>query len=78
MPHRQTPMAEGLAFLMRDPRTNPTTPQGKKVFNEMMNASGLPMSEVLKHVGKKSKAPKVNEDERSQSRVEKLEENQPK
>jgi hypothetical protein len=36
------------------------------------------MNEVLKHVGKKSRAPKVNEDERSQARLEKLEENQPK
>jgi hypothetical protein len=44
----------------------------------MINASGLPMSQVLKHVGKKSRAPKVDEDERSQSRLEKLEENQPK
>ena len=78
MPHKQSAMAEGLAFLMRDPRTNPTTPSGTKVFNEMINASGLPMSEVLRHVGKKNRAPKVNEDDRSQARLEKLEENQPK
>ena len=70
-------MAEGLAFMMRDPRTNPTTPNGRKVFNEMLNASGLPMSETLKYIGKKSRAPRVDENERSQNRLAKLEENQP-
>lgn len=63
---------------MKDARTNPTTPQGRKVFNEMMNASGLTMTDTLKYVGKKSKQPRINEDDRSQERLEKLEQNQPK
>tara|TARA_R110000868_G_scaffold134980_2_gene347280 strand:- start:1454 stop:1687 length:234 start_codon:yes stop_codon:yes gene_type:complete len=71
-------MAEGLAYLMRDPRTNPTTPAGRKVFNEMLSASGMPMTETLKYVGKKSRQPRVNEDDRSQTRLEKLEQEQPK
>jgi hypothetical protein len=78
MPHNKSSVAQGLAFLMKDERTNPTTPQGRKVFNEMMNASGLTMTDTLKYVGKKSKQPRVNEDDRSQERLEKLEQNQPK
>jgi hypothetical protein len=78
MPHNKSSVAEGLAFLMKDARTNPTTPQGRKVFHEMMNASGLTMTDTLKYVGKKSKQPRINEDDRSQERLEKLEQNQPK
>jgi hypothetical protein len=44
----------------------------------MMNASGLTMTDTLKYVGKKSKQPRINEDDRSQQRLEKLEQNQPK
>lgn len=39
----------------------------------MLNASGLPVSETLKYIGKKSKTPKVSEDEKSQERLNKLE-----
>jgi hypothetical protein len=78
MPNNKSSVAQGLIFLMKDERTNPTTPQGRKVFNEMMNASGLTMTDTLKYVGKKSKQPRINEDDRSQERLEKLEQNQPK
>jgi hypothetical protein len=69
----QSPAAQGLAYLMKNPKTNPTTPDGRKGFNAMLNASGLPVSETLKYIGKKSKAPKVNEDDKSKERLAKLE-----
>lgn len=39
----------------------------------MMNASGLPINETLKYIGKKSKMPKVTDDEKAKERLEKLE-----
>ena len=39
----------------------------------MLNASGLPVSETLKYIGKRAKAPKVSDDEKSKQRLEKLE-----
>jgi len=58
---------------MKNPKTNPLTPDGKKGFNAMVNASGLPLSETLKYIGKKSKTPKVSDDEKSQERLQRLE-----
>lgn len=58
---------------MKNPKTNPTTPEGRKGFNAMINASGLPVSETLKYIGKKSKTPKVSDDEKSKERLERLE-----
>lgn len=39
----------------------------------MVNASGLPVSETLKYIGKKAKTPKVTDDEKSKERLERLE-----
>lgn len=58
---------------MNNPKTNPLTPEGKKGFNAMVSASGLPVSETLKYIGKKSKTPKVTDDEKSKERLERLE-----
>ncbi len=66
-------MADGLKFLLNSPRTNPTTPDGRKAFNEVINASGLPASEVLKHIGRKAKAPRVSDQEKQEQRLDKLE-----
>ena len=44
----------------------------------MLNASGLPVSETLKYIGKKSKTPKVSDDEKSQERLTKLEQSSEK
>ena len=66
-------MAQGLQFLMNNPATCPTSPDGQRVFKEMVRASGMPVSDVLKHVGKKSKAPRQSDDDRAKQRLEKLE-----
>jgi hypothetical protein len=75
MPHKSA-IAEGLAYLMKDARTNPLSTDGKKVFREMMNSSGMGVTQTLKYIGKKSgqrQLPKKSDDERSQERLEKLE-----
>ena len=59
---------------MKNPKTNPLTPEGRKGFNGVLNASGLPVSETLKYVGKKSKQPRVKDEDLSKARLEKLEE----
>ena len=58
---------------MNNPQTNPTTPGGKKVFDEVMRNSGMSITQTLKYVGKKSKQPRVSDDQRSKERLEKLE-----
>ena len=66
-------MADGLKYLLQNPKTNPTTPEGRKVFNEIVSASGLPVTEVLKHIGKKQKAPRETDQEKQEKRLDKLE-----
>jgi hypothetical protein len=58
---------------MKNPKTNPLTPEGRKGFNAITNASGLPVSETLKYIGKRSKTPKVSDEEKSKERLERLE-----
>ena len=70
---QKSAMAQGLEFLMKDPKTNPLHPDGKRVFNEIMNQSGMSVSESMKYIGKKSKKPRVSDDDRSKQRLEKLE-----
>lgn len=65
-------------YLMKNPKTNPLTPEGKKGFNAITNASGLPVSETLKYIGKKSKTPRVTDDEKSKERLERLEQSEEK
>ena len=70
---KQSATAQGLLFLMKNPKTNPTTPEGRKGFNAVLEASGLPVSETLKYVGKKAKQPRVKDEDLSKARLEKLE-----
>lgn len=69
----KNPKREGLAFIMNNPKTNPTTPQGRQAFNAINSASGLSLSQTLKHIGQKSRAPAPTEDEKSKSRMSILE-----
>jgi hypothetical protein len=70
---KQSAKAQGLLFLMNNPKTNPLTPEGKRGFDAMVNASGLSVGETLKYIGKKSKTPRVSDDDKSKERLEKLE-----
>lgn len=68
-------MMKGLEVMMNDPRTSPFTAEGSKVFKEIINASELPLTEALKYVGKGKKKTKGPTDkEKSEQRIEKLEE----
>jgi hypothetical protein len=42
------------------------------VFDEIVRNSGMSITETLKYVGKKSKQPRVSDDQRSKERLEKL------
>lgn len=75
--HHKSDFAKGLEVMLNDPRTSPFTAEGSKVFKEVMSAADLPLSEALKYIGKgKKKAKAPTDKERSQARVEKLEETQ--
>ena len=75
MPRQKSDFAKGLEVMMNDPRTSPFTAEGSKVFKEVLSASELPLTEALKYIGKgKKKVKGPTEKERSQQRVEKLEE----
>ncbi len=65
----------GLETILNNPKTNFV--KNPNVFKEIHNASGLSMSELIRHVGKKSKNAKKDEkpsdDERSKERLSTLE-----
>jgi hypothetical protein len=68
-------IAVGLETMMNNPATSPFTAEGSKVFKEVINASGLPLTDALKYIGKNKKKPRGPTDqERSEARIEKLEE----
>ena len=72
---RKSDFAKGLEVMMNDPRTSPFTAEGSKAFKEIVSASQMPLTEVLKYVGKgKKKAKGPTDKERSEARIEKLEE----
>lgn len=76
MPKRQkSAMTMGLETMLNNPNTSPFTAEGSKVFKEVITASNLPLTEALKYIGKgKKKKTGPTDAERSQARVEKLEE----
>ena len=71
--NKQSHITEGLVFLMNNPKTNPLTQEGKKVYEEIVKASGLPLSKTLEYIGKKTKTPRVTDDQKSKERLNKLE-----
>ena len=74
MPRQKSDFAKGLEIIMNDPRTSPFTSEGSKVFKEVISASQMPLSEALKYIGKTKKKVKGPTDkERSEARIEKLE-----
>ena len=53
--HHKSDFAKGLEVIMNDPRTSPFTADGSKAFKEIISASAMPLSDVLKYVGKGKK-----------------------
>jgi len=77
MPKHKSDFTKGLETMLNDPRTSPFTADGSKVFKEIITASELPLTEALKYVGKgKKKAKGPTDKERSEQRVDKLDETQ--
>lgn len=75
---RKSDFARGLEVMMNDPRTSPFTSEGSKIFKEVISASQMPLTEALKYIGKNKKKVKAPTDkERSEARIEKLEETKP-
>lgn len=75
MPKHKSDFAKGLETMLNDPRTSPFTADGSKVFKEIISASELPLTEALKYIGKgKKKVKGPTDKERSEQRIEKLEE----
>lgn len=75
MVKHKSDFAKGLETMLNDPRTSPFTAEGSKVFKEVISASQMPMTEALKYIGKnKKKAKGPTDKERSEARVDKLEE----
>ena len=71
-PKRKSDFSRGLEFLLNTPSMNPiSNPNG---FRDMSRNSEMPISEMLKYVGNKSRKPRGPTDsERSEKRLEKLE-----
>ena len=72
--NKQSHITEGLAFLLNNPKTNPLTNEGKKVYDELFKASGMPVSKTLEYIGKKTKTPRITDEQKSKERLNKLEE----
>ncbi len=68
-------ITKGLEMMLNDPKMSPFNAEGSKVFKEVINASQMPLTEALKYIGKNKKKSKGPTDQqRSEARVEKLEE----
>lgn len=77
MPKHKSDMMKGLETMLNDPRTSPFTAEGSKVFKEVISAAELPLTEALKYIGKgKKKAKAPTDKEKSEQRIQKLEETQ--
>ena len=73
--HKKNEITMGLETMLNNPKTCPFTAEGAKVFKEVISASELPLTEALKYIGKNKKKTKAPSDkERSEQRIEKLEE----
>jgi hypothetical protein len=77
MPKKQRPaMSVGLEMLLNNPATNPFTNSGSQGFKAVLAASELPITDALKHLGKKGaskKVPKLTDKEISEQRTSALE-----
>ena len=62
----------GYSMLLKS-KASPTTPEGLKAFREIQKASGLSTTEIVKHIGRKSKLPKEDEKKKQDARLEILE-----
>ena len=68
---KKSAMTLGLEMVLNNSTASPLN--NPDVFRQIVKSSGQPLSETLKYIGKKSKAPKVDDEAKSKARLEKLE-----
>lgn len=74
---KKSDMKAGLEYLLNHPTTSPfKNPQGMSAFKAVIDSSEMPLTQVIKYIGKKGKTkpPKKSDKEKSEERLEKLEE----
>lgn len=68
---KKSAMTLGLEKILNNKEASPL--HNPDIFRQIIRSSGQPLSETLKYIGKKSKLPKADDDEKSKARLEKLE-----
>lgn len=68
---KKSAMTVGLEKILNSPEASPLN--NPQVFRQIVSQSGQSLSNTLKYIGKKSKAPRVTDEEKSKARLEKLE-----
>ena len=71
MKAKKSDMTLGLEKILNSPEASPLS--NPHVFRSILTQSGQNISETLKYIGKKSKTPRVSDEEKSKARLEKLE-----
>lgn len=64
-------MTLGLERILNSKEASPL--ENPHVFRQIVSQSGKSMSETLKYIGKKSKEPRITDENKSKARLEKLE-----
>lgn len=64
-------MTAGLEKILNSQDVSPL--HNPHVFRQIVSSSGKSLSETLKYLGKKTKAPRVTDEDKSKARLEKLE-----
>ena len=70
-PPQKSAMTRGLEKILNSPDASPLN--NPQVFRQIVATGGKTLSETLKYVGKKAKAPQPTDDDKSKARLEKLE-----
>lgn len=79
MPKRKDDFSAGLEAILNNPQTSFL--KNPKTFKEIHSQSGMSMSSMIRHIGKKSKSQKdekPTDEERSKARLDALESNSDK
>lgn len=68
---KKSPQTMGLEKILNSKDASPLN--NPNVFRQILSSSGTTMNETLKYIGKKSKEPRVSDEDKSKARLEKLE-----
>lgn len=68
---KKSAMTLGLEKILNSKEASPL--HNPQVFRQIVSQSGNNLTETLKYIGKKSKTPRVSDEDKSKARLEKLE-----